>query len=46
MKDIGNVGSEHESLSSKCEIEDENREDTEVDTDDRNGEQRETGRAE
>jgi hypothetical protein len=40
VEEIGNVGSEHESLSSKCEREDENCEDTEVDTDDRNGEQR------
>jgi hypothetical protein len=39
VEEVGNVGREHESLSSKCEIEDENCEDTD-DTHDRNGEQR------
>jgi hypothetical protein len=37
-KEVGNVGSEHESVSSECEIEDGSYEDTETDTDDKNGE--------
>jgi hypothetical protein len=43
VEEVGNVGSEHESLSSNCEAEDGNCEDTEVHTNDKNGEQSETG---
>jgi hypothetical protein len=42
----GNVGCEHEKISSECEIEDGNCEDTEVEINDRNGEHSETGEAE
>jgi hypothetical protein len=44
-EEIGNKGCKHESLSSECKTEDGNCEDTEAKTDDRNGEQSETGEA-
>jgi hypothetical protein len=39
-KEVWNVGSEHENMSSECEREDGNCEDTEVKTDNRSEEQR------
>jgi hypothetical protein len=42
---VGNVGSEHR-VSSECETEDGNCEDTKAETDDRNGEHSETGEGE
>jgi hypothetical protein len=42
----GNVGSEHESVSSDCETEDVNHKNTEAETDNRNGEQSGAGEAE
>jgi hypothetical protein len=40
----GNVHSEHESVSSECEIEDRNYKHNEAEMDNRNGEQCDTGR--
>jgi hypothetical protein len=45
-KEVGNVSSEHVSVSNECEIEDGICEDTEAGTDDRNGEQSQTEEAE
>jgi hypothetical protein len=45
-EEIENVGRKLERFNSVCETEDGNCEDTEAETDDRNGEQSETGKAE
>jgi hypothetical protein len=44
--EVGNVGSEHECVSSECETQDGNCEDIKAETDNRNHEQSKTGRAE
>jgi hypothetical protein len=41
-----NAGSEHESVSSECETEDDNCKDTETEIDNRDSEQRESGETE
>jgi hypothetical protein len=45
-KEVGNIGSEYETLGNECETEDQNCEDIEAETDDRNGKQVESVEAE
>jgi hypothetical protein len=45
-QDVWNVGSEHESISNGFETKDWNCENTEAETDNKNGEQSKTGEAE
>jgi hypothetical protein len=44
--EVENAGSEHDNISTECETQDGNCKDTEAETEDRNGEQNDTGEVE